>query len=153
MTTTVYMLGYRTRLISSIMSSIVGVLSATFTISHLAFHVVADIIDHLTCRLRTPRTVGQSSVRFIRCRGVRYWATQLPTVVSLVPATSDPRTADTLPSSNTDWGVSYISGHGVSVYHHCADCLPQSQISQLVVQHYQLTHSTLLGLRFPAAAG
>ena len=73
-TTVVYMLRYRTGLISCIMSSIVFGLSATFTISHLALHVVADM-DHLACHLGTPRTAGQSSVRFIRCRGVRYWAT------------------------------------------------------------------------------
>ena len=59
--TAVYMLGHRTGLISCIVSSSVLGLSATFTISHLAFHRVADA-DHLACRLGTPGTAGQFSL-------------------------------------------------------------------------------------------
>ena len=72
-TTCVYMLEYRTGLVSCIVSSSVLSLSQTITISHLAFHFVADV-GHLTCRLGTPRAAGRQlswcDVRFIRCRGV-----------------------------------------------------------------------------------
>ena len=101
-TTVVYMLGHRTRLISCIVSLSALGLSTTFTVSRIVFHVGADA-DQLTTLL----TAGQSCVRFVRCRGVRYWATELLIDLCPVPAATDPRTADTLSSSNTD----------------CSDCL------------------------------
>ena len=57
-TTDVYMLGYRTRMVSSIASSNMLDLLATFTISHLAFHLVAEE-DHL-----------RQIIGFTRFRGV-----------------------------------------------------------------------------------
>ena len=64
-TTVVFMLGYRTGLISCIMSLNV--------LGYLAFHFVAGA-NHLACRLGTPCIAGQSSVIFTCCYGVRYWA-------------------------------------------------------------------------------
>ena len=58
MTTAIYMLVYRTSLVSCIVSSRVLGLSATFIVSHLAFHFAADAA-HLACRLGTPHTAGQ----------------------------------------------------------------------------------------------
>ena len=82
-------------------------LSATFIISHLAFHFVADA-DHMACRLGTPRTAGRSSLIFIRCRVVKYFLQR----------------------------VSYISGHvltdGASVYQHCAACSLYSTVKDYI---------------------
>ena len=60
-TTVVYMLGYMSGFISCIVSSSVLGLSATFTISHLAFYFVADT-DHRECRLGTHNTYDGQKV-------------------------------------------------------------------------------------------
>ena len=100
-TTVLYMLGHRTGFISCIVSSSVLGLSATFTVSHIAFHFVANAA-HLACCLGTPRTAGWTTrcgVRSTRCRG----GSELLIYVCPSPAASNLGTADTLPSSNTGW--------------------------------------------------
>ena len=64
-------------------------------IPHLVIHVVAGV-DHLACRLGTPRTAWNTSYRFTRCRGVLGHVDVLIDVCPF-PAASDPRTADASP--------------------------------------------------------
>ena len=80
------------------------------------FYFVADA-GHLACRLATPRTAGQPSVRFTRCCGIGPRSdSELLIDVCPFPAASDARMSDTSPSSNTAWACQsyqWTRSHGL----------------------------------------